>query len=271
MHERASIQHSGAMKQLLEALNADFRDEASLPGFLLEDKSQGPRLQNTLRRVLAPILLTDPEQHREQRKATITALLRHAEQRERPTEELDHLRTKLKQIGREGTEQLAQERERGLRDLASMLSEWAASVQLSPAWQVDEMPNRTDGRRSANEYRIGARSLRITQWHPLSEGPWASTMMCLAACLVNGELNRLRCCSECWKYIFARDFRQTCCKACYKKRDGKRAAGRMKRFRRKRQRALKDRFISTLPALEASPAEKVVPKWNDQRQRDGNP
>ena len=255
MGEHAKDQTSPAMERLLDVLNADFSNDVSLPAFLQEgqNQAQGLRLQNRLMHVLSPILLTDPDLRRERRKATITALLRHAEKRQRPAEEIDGLRAKLKRVDKEDEEQLEREREGGLRELVFMLSEWAASARISPQWQVDEFSEEDAGTTRSDRYKIGKKSLAIWQFHPVPSGPWAPTMMCLGACLVSGELNRLRCCAECWKYFFARDFRHTCCgESCYKKRDGRRAVARMKRFRRKNQRALKTHFMAKFPKLGLS-------------------
>src|SRR5215831_6003911 len=111
MGEHANNQVSPAMERLLDVLNADFLNEASLPQFLQQagDRSQGPKLQNELMRLLGPIMVTDPEQRKERRKAILTAFLHHAERRHRPAEELHSLRARLERIKKEGKEQLQHE------------------------------------------------------------------------------------------------------------------------------------------------------------------
>jgi hypothetical protein len=150
-----------------------------------------------------------------------------------------------------GTASAQHQLEDGLRELALSLSDWAQKEAIHPQWQVDEVgPGEQPQRSTDLLYRSGKKTLMVRAWHPLRRPTiTAAGIMNVGACLVSGELNRLRVCIDdaCRRYFYADDFRMThCSEACRKRRDQARASARMQRYREKKRTndAALERFFS---------------------------
>lgn len=195
---------------------------------------------------------TDPEHLADRRRTKLLNFIRQAKRGgDRKKERI--LRQQLAQEPhlREATRQ--RDREEGLRAIAAWLSEWAQGEQLYPWWQIDPpLPDDLARVHADQQYRIGAQVFTVSQWPGRPKTLTAKGMMNLGACLVSGELNRLRVCKEsgCVRYFYAEDFRlEHCSEACRRRNDGQRAVDRMRRMRKKRDAAAKALFLDTIPTL----------------------
>jgi hypothetical protein len=221
-----------------------------------DERGEAARLQALMVHHLTPMLGLDPHNLVALRRKTLGFLLRQATRRGRPREARD-LRRQLAQEPhtREATRQ--REREEGLHTIVGWLSEWAQGEErLYPWWQI-ETPRTVDIARvpADQQYRIGAKVFTVTQRSGRPNTLTAKGMMNLGACLVGGELNRLRVCKleACRRYFYAEDLRSgVCSDACAGRRDGPRAVGRMRRMRKKRDAAAKALFLSTVPTLRVA-------------------
>ena len=249
-----------AMKWLVDFLNLDFNSvagEKDVDRFLAstsfppDSLQNAKRLQGRLMHHLAPVLISDPDQVGEQRRAVLQGIIRVSKQTGRPTGEIDNLNRLVQRLRHLNGAQLEQEREKGLRLLGQLLTEWAKSTAVRPQWQLDPV----DARRAAlvprsKTYRIGRKRFVISRWDLHQGGIWNTGLMIVASCLESGQLNRLRNCVYCSRFFFANDFRKTFCSSeCQKAHDRKAARKRMARWRKEQEKQTKTYALGILPKL----------------------
>jgi hypothetical protein len=219
------------------------------------ERGEAERLQARIVHHLTPILGLDPHELVELRRKTLRLLLRQAERRGN-SKEARALRQQLAQEPHRREATRRRDREEGLRAIVRWLSEWAQGEQLYPWWQIDAPPPDEVSRAPADQhYRIGAKVFTVTQWPGRPNTLTAKGMMNLGACLVSGELNRLRVCihEACGRYFYAEDLRsEHCSTACRRHKDRPRVVGRMRRMRKKQEAAAKALFLSTIPTLRVA-------------------
>jgi hypothetical protein len=248
------------MQWLLNLLNGDFLSGAASPTVApavmdVTEQAEAERLQALIVHHLTPVLGLDPHKLVALRRKTLRFLLRQAKRRGKPRE-VRELRQQLAQEPqrRDATQQ--REREEGLQTIVCWLSEWAQGERLYPWWQIETpLPNELSRVHADQHYRIGAKVFTVTQWPGRPNTLAAKGMMNLGACLVSGELNRLRVCKvkACGRYFYAEDLRSgVCSDACAGRRDGPRATRRMRRMRKKQDAAAKALFLATVPTLRVA-------------------
>ncbi len=144
MRERktAKFPYTG-MKWLVEFLNLDCNSVAgkkdadrflASTSFPPDSLQNAKRLQGRLMHHLAPVLISDPDQVGEQRRAVLQGMIRVSKQTGRPTGEIDNLNRLVQRLRHLSRAQLHQQMEKGLRLLARLLTEWAESSAVRPQW-----------------------------------------------------------------------------------------------------------------------------------------
>lgn len=289
MYERRNIARrtgSSAMQHLLEVLNTNFKQGRALPDCVKNEteRVERARVQDRLLSLLAPILgfvhpqpdlsAPDPE-HVRRLQVAISKYQKskdakiHGQQKtvecpichRRLTIPIN-ARVRCSHSPDKGPDDTVPPSrpptcEDGLRGLALELNEWASEAKVYPRWQVDDnqLPDPPSTVPAKQRDPGGKKVVTASQGFNYRPTLKNLTMLNLGACLVNGELARLRLCAEgtCRRYFYARDFRRkTCSRACYRLRDKVGARPRMRLFR-ERQRtadaALKAYALATLPKL----------------------
>jgi hypothetical protein len=144
--------------------------------------------------------------------------------------------------------------------------EWANSGQVTPQWKAEIVTESTSLELGQGVYRIGNEKITFRPWRMIHDGN--SAFIALAYLLQTGKLDRIRQCSTCSRFFFARDTRENVCgERCGRTKDSRAAPSRARRARTRR--AETEAQIGLPQLIKLSSAEypelrKVFgDKWDD--------